>query len=95
MLSYSKGPEIPLLDRTIGEQLELNAKRWPDELAVVCAAPPWKVVRRFDADADDPRARVPVDPIRQIAVVTSALWLRLADAVYSDSSKRLPPRPRR
>ena len=35
LLSYSKGPEISLLDRTIGEQLEINAKRFPDELAVV------------------------------------------------------------
>lgn len=35
MLSYSKGPDIPLLDRTIGEQLETNANRWPGELAVV------------------------------------------------------------
>ncbi|MEO8049012.1 MAG: AMP-binding protein [Acidobacteriota bacterium] len=35
MLSYSKGPNIPLLDRTIGEQLEINAKRWSDQLAVV------------------------------------------------------------
>ena len=35
MLSYSRGPEIPLLDRTIGEQLEANATRWPDQLAVV------------------------------------------------------------
>ena len=35
MLSYSKGPEIPLLNRTIGEQLETNANRWPDGLAVV------------------------------------------------------------
>ena len=35
MLSYSKGPDIPLLNRTIGEQLQANANRWPDELAVV------------------------------------------------------------
>ena len=35
MLSYSRGPEIPLLNRTIGEQLETNAKRWPEGLAVV------------------------------------------------------------
>ena len=35
LLSYSRGPEIPLLDRTIGEQLERNANRWPDGLAVV------------------------------------------------------------
>jgi len=35
VLSYSKGPEIPLLNRTIGEQLETNANRWPDGLAVV------------------------------------------------------------
>jgi len=35
VLSYSKGPEIPLLNRTIGEQLESNANRYPDDLAVV------------------------------------------------------------
>ena len=35
MVSYSRGPEIPLLNRTIGEQLETNAQRWPDGLAVV------------------------------------------------------------
>lgn len=35
MLSYSRGPDIPLLNRTIGEQLETNAHRWPDGLAVV------------------------------------------------------------
>jgi len=35
MLSYSQGPTIPLLDRTIGEQLEYVAERWSDRLAVV------------------------------------------------------------
>ena len=35
MLSYSQGPEIALLNRTIGEQLEGNAHRWPGGLAVV------------------------------------------------------------
>ncbi len=35
MLSYSQGPTIPLLDRTIGEQLEYVAERWPDQLALV------------------------------------------------------------
>jgi fatty-acyl-CoA synthase len=35
MLSYSRGPDIPLLDRTIGEQLEYVAGRWPDQLALV------------------------------------------------------------
>jgi len=35
MLSYSRGPDIPLLDRTIGEQLEYVASRWPDQLALV------------------------------------------------------------
>jgi fatty-acyl-CoA synthase len=35
LLSYSQGPEIPLLDRTIGQQLESNASRCPDHLAVV------------------------------------------------------------
>ncbi len=35
MLSYSRGPEVALLDRTIGEQLEANANRCPDQLAVV------------------------------------------------------------
>ena len=35
MLSYSQGPEVPLLNRTIGEQLESVAQRWPNGLAVV------------------------------------------------------------
>jgi fatty-acyl-CoA synthase len=35
LLSYSHGLEIPLLDRTIGQQLESNASRCPDHLAVV------------------------------------------------------------
>ena len=35
MLSYSQGPIIPLLNRTIGEQLEHAARRVPDHLAVV------------------------------------------------------------
>jgi fatty-acyl-CoA synthase len=35
VLSYSHGPEIPLLDRTIGQQLESNASRCPDHLAIV------------------------------------------------------------
>jgi len=35
LLSYTRGPEIPLLDRTIGEQLAANANRWPDQLAIV------------------------------------------------------------
>lgn len=34
MLSYSQGPDIPLLNRTIGEQLETNANRFPHGLAV-------------------------------------------------------------
>ncbi|MBV8552511.1 MAG: AMP-binding protein [Acidobacteriaceae bacterium] len=37
MLSYSRGPELPLLDRTTSEQLEYVANRWPDRLAVVSA----------------------------------------------------------
>ncbi len=35
MLSYSRGPDVPLLNRTIGEQLETVARRWPDGLAIV------------------------------------------------------------
>lgn len=35
MLSYSRGPDVALLDRTIGEQLEHAARRWPDQLALV------------------------------------------------------------
>jgi fatty-acyl-CoA synthase len=35
MLSYSRGPDVPLLDRTIGEQLEHVAHQWPDQLALV------------------------------------------------------------
>ena len=35
MQSYSRGPEVPLLDRTTGEQLEYLANRWPDQLALV------------------------------------------------------------
>jgi len=35
MLSYSKGPDAPLLTRTTGQQLEHTAQRWPDSLAVV------------------------------------------------------------
>jgi fatty-acyl-CoA synthase len=35
MLSYSRGPELPLLDRTAGEQLEHIATRWPNRPAVI------------------------------------------------------------
>ncbi len=35
MLSYSRGPQIPLLDRTTSEQLEYMAARFPDRLALV------------------------------------------------------------
>jgi fatty-acyl-CoA synthase len=35
MLSYRRGPDIPLLDRTTGQQLEHLAKRWPDRRALV------------------------------------------------------------
>ncbi len=35
MLSYSRGPQLPLLDRTTWEQLESIASRWPDRAAVV------------------------------------------------------------
>src|SRR5450631_896216 len=35
MLSYSKGPDVPLLDLTIGEQLAQTARRWPKQDAVV------------------------------------------------------------
>ena len=35
MLSYEKGPDVALLNRTTGEQLEWTASRVPDSLAVV------------------------------------------------------------
>jgi fatty-acyl-CoA synthase len=35
LLSYSKGPDLPLLDSTIGEQLAEAARRWPEQDAVV------------------------------------------------------------
>ena len=35
MLSYSKGPNASLLDRTIGEQLQMTAQRWPHRLALL------------------------------------------------------------
>ncbi len=35
MLSYSKGPDLPLLDLTIGQQLVTTADRWPNQDAVV------------------------------------------------------------
>ncbi|MBV9082043.1 MAG: AMP-binding protein, partial [Acidobacteriaceae bacterium] len=35
MLSYGRGPEIELLNRSTGEQLEATARRWPDGLALV------------------------------------------------------------
>jgi fatty-acyl-CoA synthase len=34
LLSYSKGPDLPLLDATIGRQLAEAAERWPDRDAV-------------------------------------------------------------
>ena len=34
MLSYSKGPDLPLLDVTIGQQLAETAHRWPNRDAV-------------------------------------------------------------
>ena len=35
MLSYRRGPDTPLPNRTTGEQLERVAKRWPDRRALV------------------------------------------------------------
>ncbi len=35
MLSYGKGPDLPLLDLTIGQQLAETAARWPNHDAVV------------------------------------------------------------
>ncbi len=35
MRSYSKGPDVPLLDSTIGEQLAKTAAQWPHREAVV------------------------------------------------------------
>lgn len=35
MLSYSRGPEIPLLDRTTWQQLEFVANRWPKDPALI------------------------------------------------------------
>ncbi len=35
MLSYSQGPELPLLNRTTGEQLEYAATHWAGRLALV------------------------------------------------------------
>jgi fatty-acyl-CoA synthase len=35
MLSYAKGPDVPLLDRTTGEQLESRARQFPDHLALI------------------------------------------------------------
>lgn len=35
MLSYGRGEDIPLLDRTTGEQLEYVASRWPDGPALI------------------------------------------------------------
>ncbi len=35
MLSYHRGPDIPLLDRTTGEQLEHVATQWPNRRALV------------------------------------------------------------
>ena len=35
MLSYSKGPDVPLLDLTIGQQLAEAARLWPHQDAVV------------------------------------------------------------
>jgi fatty-acyl-CoA synthase len=34
LLSYSKGPDLPLLDLTIGQQLAETAQRWPEQDAV-------------------------------------------------------------
>ena len=35
MLSYHRGPDTPLLNRTTGQQLEHIAKQWPDRCALV------------------------------------------------------------
>jgi fatty-acyl-CoA synthase len=35
VLSYSKGPDVPLLDLTVGQQLAETARRWPNRDAVV------------------------------------------------------------
>jgi len=35
VLSYSQGPDIALLNRTTGEQLEITASRWPDRIALI------------------------------------------------------------
>src|SRR5688500_10188155 len=35
MLSYSRGPDVPLPDRPTGEQLAQTASRWPERTALV------------------------------------------------------------
>jgi fatty-acyl-CoA synthase len=34
-ISYARGPDVELLDRTIGQQLAHTAARWPDHPAII------------------------------------------------------------
>ena len=78
MLSYSKGPEIPLLDRTIGEQLELNAKRWPNGLAVVSCHQAKRLTWSHLLDAADRvahgLARHGIEPTDRVGLWAMNCW---------------------
>ena len=78
MLSYSRGPEIPLLNRTIGEQLETNADRWPDGLAVVSCHQSKRLTWSELLNAADRvahgLARLGIEPTDRVGVWAMNCW---------------------
>jgi fatty-acyl-CoA synthase len=78
LLSYSKGPEIPLLDRTIGEQLGINANCWPNGLAVISCHQAkrltwWQLLDAADRVAHG-LAKLGIEPMDRVGVWAMNCW---------------------
>ena len=78
MLSYSKGPDIPLLNRTIGEQLESNANRFPQGLAVASRHQSKRLTWPELLDAADRvahgLAKLGIEPTDRVGVWAMNCW---------------------
>ena len=78
MLSYSRGPELPLLDKTIGEQLAHVAGRWPDGLALVSRHQNKRLTWGELLDAADRvahgLARLGIQPSDRVGVWAMSCW---------------------
>ena len=78
MLSYSQGPEVALLNRTIGEQLEIIARCWPDGLAVVSRHQSKRLTWSQLLDAADRLAhglvRLGVEPRDRVGLWAMNCW---------------------